>query len=97
MHRCTYFVVVRVHNCLVGVAFGETLRVSLTVDIIFCASVLGEMRALRKSLAMQTQFKVHSAHLMDQCAALGIGTGGGSLPECTAEIHVTEAEKHSVS
>ena len=41
--------IVSVHDSLVRVTLGETLCIGLTVDVVLCASVLSEVRALKKS------------------------------------------------
>ena len=40
--------VIGVHDGLVRVALSETLCIGLTVDIVLCASILSEMRALNE-------------------------------------------------
>lgn len=56
IHKRAYLVIVRIHDRLVRVALGETLCAGLTVDVVFRARVLSEVRALHTNSAMRRQF-----------------------------------------
>lgn len=87
----SYLMIISIHNRLARISLCQRHGIRLSIYVIKCSGVLGEVRALQFYISfLGWCVWVESAHFMNERSTLRVCTGQRCLPERAANSHFTE-------